>query len=153
MSFAFRKLPIELLPGSAVSHFPNANTIAKGKVPRLPAATARKFPAPNIPPSMRLIEAQRLADRGCLGEAIERCEGILAEHGPSVDAYYLLAVIHDAMRDPKGAAECYRRAIYLDPEHVDSLTHLALLAETEGDGAGADRLRERARRVCAKGTA
>jgi hypothetical protein len=35
----------------------------------------------------------------------------------------------------------------LEPEHVEGLMHLALITETEGDKAAAERLRERAHRV------
>jgi chemotaxis protein methyltransferase WspC len=45
------------------------------------------------------------------------------------------------------AAESYRKALYLEPDHVEALMHLALLTENQGDAAAAGRLRERARRA------
>jgi chemotaxis protein methyltransferase WspC len=56
-------------------------------------------------------------------------------------------LIRDALGDPNGAAAFYRKVIYLEPEHVEGLMHLALMKETQGDTAAAERLRERARRV------
>jgi chemotaxis protein methyltransferase WspC len=51
------------------------------------------------------------------------------------------------MGDLPRAAECYRKVLYLDPNHSETLLHLALLSEKQGDIAGAQRLRERARRA------
>jgi chemotaxis protein methyltransferase WspC len=42
---------------------------------------------------------------------------------------------------------CYRKALYLDPEHHESLVHLALIVEEQGNRVGAQVLRIRARRV------
>jgi chemotaxis protein methyltransferase WspC len=55
--------------------------------------------------------------------------------------------VRDAMGDLQRAAECYRKVLYLEPNHSDALIHLALLSEKQGDTAGALRLRDRARRV------
>ena len=41
----------------------------------------------------------------------------------------------------------YRRVVYLEPEHVEALMHLALCMESQGDTAAAERFRKRARRV------
>ena len=41
----------------------------------------------------------------------------------------------------------YRKALYLDPNHYDTQIHLALLMEKQGDPAGAQVLRNRARRL------
>jgi chemotaxis protein methyltransferase WspC len=91
--------------------------------------------------------AARLADGGRLDEAAAVIERALAEFGPSAEAYYLLGVVRDAASDGKRAEECYRKALYLSPDHEESLLHLALVAERGGDLAGAQRYRERARRV------
>jgi chemotaxis protein methyltransferase WspC len=96
-----------------------------------------------------LASAQRLADQGQLQEAAQCCERNLSQHGPSAETYYLLGVIRDAEGSDR-AAECYRRAVYLDPNHVEALTHLALLSDTEGDSTAAQRLRLRAQRAGAR---
>ena len=51
------------------------------------------------------------------------------------------------MGDGDRAIELYRKALYLEPHHEAALAHLALRLEREGDGAAADRLRERMRRI------
>jgi chemotaxis protein methyltransferase WspC len=114
--------------------------------------TAAKFlsapaPIPATPPRAGLEVARSLADAGRLQEAAAWCETNLLDQGPSSETYYLLGLVRDAIGDRDGAAAFYRKVIYLEPEHVEGLMHLALLTETEGDPAAAGRLRERARRV------
>jgi chemotaxis protein methyltransferase WspC len=94
-----------------------------------------------------LASASRSADAGRLAEAAELCETHLRDAGPTADGYYLLGVVRDAMRLERQAEECYRKAIYLAPEHYEALLHLALLAQKRGDLATARRLQSRARRA------
>ena len=101
---------------------------------------------PQSQPSADLETASQLADAGRLAEAQEVCEAHLREQGASAAAYYLLGSIRDAMGDER-AADCYRKVIYLDPNHPEALMHLALLAKKQGDLAGARRFQMRARRV------
>lgn len=102
---------------------------------------------PDPPPVGHLQTARRLADSGCLQEASECCENHLKLWGPTSEVYCLLGLIRDAAGDRKNAAECYRKVLYLEPDHVQALMHLALLVETQGDMATAARFRDRARRV------
>jgi chemotaxis protein methyltransferase WspC len=104
-------------------------------------------PTPSGPPLTGLEAARCLADSGRLEEAAAWCEANLQKHGPSSETYYLLGLVRDAAGDRKGAAACYRKVVYLEPQHLEGLMHLALVSETEGDTAAAGRLRERARRV------
>ena len=50
-------------------------------------------------------------------------------------------------RKPLRGATYYRKALYLDANHYDAQIHLALLMEKQGDSAGAQVLRNRARRL------
>lgn len=97
-----------------------------------------------------LAAIQRLADNGQLSEAAEQCEGHIREFPPSPDAWYLLGVLREALGDPASALECYRKLLYLNPEHVEGMVHLALMAERQGDSEGAARARERAKRIQAR---
>lgn len=99
------------------------------------------------PSAAGLGEIQRIADAGHLPEAARLCEAHLREAGPSADGLVLLALIRDAAGKVSDAIELYRKALYLDPHHEAALVHLALCLEREGDGAGADRLKERMRRI------
>jgi chemotaxis protein methyltransferase WspC len=115
-------------------------------LPRLPVpATVARAITP--PPSAEVTfeQARRLADSGKLDEAIRLCEAHLDQHGASVHVYYLLGVIHDAQGNPK-ARDYYRKALYLDPNHYETLLQMALLAERDGDASAARNLRRRAQR-------
>lgn len=94
-----------------------------------------------------LETATRLADAGRLDEAAKLCEAHLRKHGASAPGYYLLGVVRDAQGDKQLASECYRKAIYLEPNHYEALLQLALLAEQLGDGRDAGQWHNRARRV------
>src|SRR6185436_8729548 len=92
-----------------------------------------------------LAHAQRLADAGQLAEVSAICEAHLRQQGPSAPAYYLLGLVCDAGGDAR-AIEYYRKALYLNPNHYETLLQMALLAEKNGDKANARVLRQRAQR-------
>jgi chemotaxis protein methyltransferase WspC len=91
--------------------------------------------------------AEQLANQGQLEAAAGICEGFLREEGPSARAFHLLGLIRDCAGDQYQANEFYRKALYLEPDHYDSLIHLALLADKSGDSAAARALKNRAHRV------
>ena len=97
-------------------------------------------------------EARRLADKGRFDEAAEACEEHLRQHGPSAAAFYLLGLVHDASGRLADAERCYRKALYLDPAHGDTLAHLALLMDRQGQYADAEVMRNRARRLASRVT-
>ncbi|MDE1180579.1 tetratricopeptide repeat protein [Paraburkholderia sp.] len=93
-----------------------------------------------------LHAARSLADAGRLDEALAVVETHLKHHEPDPDAFYLLGMLADARGDAAQARTQYRRALYLDPQHTEVLTHLAALLELEGDRHGARLLMQRADR-------
>ncbi len=94
-----------------------------------------------------LTSAKDMADRGQLDKAARLCERYLKDNGPSSRAYFLLGVISDAAGKSGRARDAFRKAIYLDPNHYESLIFLSYLAEKRGDTERADLLRQRARRA------
>jgi len=92
-------------------------------------------------------EATRLADRGRFVEATACCEAHLRQHGPSANTFHLMGLVSDATGKQPEASDYYRKALYLDPNHHEALIHLALLMEKKGNTAGAQLLRNRARRL------
>ena len=93
-----------------------------------------------------LETARRLADAGRLKEAAEICEAHLRESRASAQAYYLLGLVRDAGGEP-GAIDCYRKALYLEPNHYESLLQMALLLQKNGDAARARAFKSRAQRI------
>jgi chemotaxis protein methyltransferase WspC len=119
-----------------------------GARPRRAVAPGSEQPPEKIPANAvdDLALARRLADSGNLSAALERVEQALAA-APTAEGYHVLGLIRDATGDSTAAMESYRKALYLDPDHLDAMLHLAFLLERGGDAASAQRFRERARRA------
>jgi chemotaxis protein methyltransferase WspC len=65
---------------------------------------------------------------------------------PTPDLFCLRGVVSDALGLGDLAEKYYRKALYLDPSHRESLAHLALFLELNGRTEAAGRLRRRAGR-------
>jgi len=147
MSFAFRK---QIRPRTESQRLP-----VRQKLPLLKRSSTKSSSIAAAAPSHAkasgpvpdLKEAARLADSGKLAEAAKLCEAHLKQEGPTVNAYYLLGLVSDAASNHQRAAECYRKALYLEPNHAEALFHLALIMEREGHATEAEHLRRRARRA------
>jgi chemotaxis protein methyltransferase WspC len=145
MSFAFRKTgPRRIEPLEYIRPLPRP-PVTRSVSPQ-PAPAVKSPPQVTVPVE-DLGTARRLADAGRLREAAEWCERNIRQQTHSAETWYLLGLVRDALGEAQRAAECYRKLLYLEPEHIEALTHLALLTEKQGDMAGAGRLRERARRI------
>jgi chemotaxis protein methyltransferase WspC len=66
--------------------------------------------------------------------------------GPSAEAYYLWGLVRDAAGD-EAAMDYYRKALYLEPNHYETLLQMALLLERNGDRAAARAFKRRAERL------
>lgn len=131
-----------------------AKTPSKGMVPRLrqpvpgsPTTRAPPVEADKPAGADSLAQAAELADRGQLDQANALCEQYLASRGPSAQVLNLLGLIHDARGHGQQAVDFYRKVLYLDPNHVEALAHLAALLDKQGHGAEATRLRQRYERI------
>ncbi len=138
---------------------PSAQSVVKQNPPQpqlhppAPSAATRKLP-PNLKfPSTATLSladldrARQLADAGRLEEAAEICETHLREHGVSAKAYYLLGLVRNAAGADSQAGEFYRKALYLEPNHYETLMQWASLSKKIGNGNHARILQERAERV------
>jgi chemotaxis protein methyltransferase WspC len=112
----------------------------------IPAGPAQPPSAPSAPPPSALETARTLADRGAYGEALELLEREQARRPLDPDLHALLGVLCDVLGRHDQAVTHFRRALYLDPTHPESLAHLALLLERRGNPVEAGRLRRRLRR-------
>ena len=91
-------------------------------------------------------QAQLLANQGKLAEALQFCELKLRSQPASAETFHLMGLLHEAAGRVREAAEHYRKALYLDPQHLEALVHLAVALQKEGDEHGAQRLFQRANR-------
>jgi chemotaxis protein methyltransferase WspC len=125
----------------------------KPDVKRTPARTAAPPPPPPpAAPAPRdlLAEAKAHADAGRLAQAEAACRAVLAERADDAEAWFLLGLTAECAGRGDAAEDCWRRCVYLDPEHYEALCALALLAEQRGDASQGSSLRERAARVHAR---
>ena len=161
LAFAFRKGPV---PGSAIKiraiPAPPRRVRATAPPAAPPPARPRAAPPATAPRAVAradaatgMARARRLADQGQLAEAAAHCEAHLRDHGPTAEAFNLLGLVWDASGKTEDAADQYRKALYLDPNLHESLTHLALLLQKQGDTAAAQRLQRRASRLQQSGKA
>ncbi|MEP6873508.1 MAG: methyltransferase, partial [Burkholderiales bacterium] len=162
LAFAFRKAPAAARDTTPItvhrakrSPFvsPPAHPVTAPQPLRRIPSKAAGIPPAIAPPKIitGIDQAERLANQGHLAEAGQCCEAHLRAHGPSAKAFHLLGVIRDASGHPVEAADSYRKALYLDPDHHEALVHLAFLLHKRGDVAGAQVLQQRAHRLQLKG--
>jgi chemotaxis protein methyltransferase WspC len=118
------------------SGFPTARPVtAEGLITRKPEV------------SLQLLEVSELANQKRFVEAIALCQRCLRETGPSAPVYSVMGMICQAAGDRGRAEDCFRRAVYLDPNHDEALLALALMAEHRGDNNAANGFRRRAERT------
>lgn len=134
-----RKKKAQCTPG----HAPGRSTALPVRAPRSTAAAAAAAPAP----ASNLQDALQLANQGHLAEAADLCERHLQAQGPSAEAFHLLGLVREATGQSTEAEAFWRKALYLDPHHLEALTHLALLCERRGDRREAQLLRQRTERA------
>ena len=101
------------------------------------------------PPTL-LHSARKLADQGNLKESLELCEKYLTEDPFHVQAHFLTGLLYNAGNDDKRAEEYFNRTVYLDPNHHEALSHLALIMERRGERERAQHFHYRAQRILDK---
>jgi len=150
LAFAFRKVDAVERTTARVSALPIEELLARRSIAPPLGVQGSSAPvslqsAVNSAPAIE--QASLLADQGRLVEAAKCCEEHLRAHGPSTEAFHLMGLIRAAAGNLVESAEYYRKTLYLDPNHTQSLVHLALLLEKQGDKAGAKVLSDRVRRL------
>lgn len=139
--------PFRLPPRRRATVPSPAKPAAPKPTPTRPFAnTKQPAPEPVQTPQRDLETATRLANEGHLVEAAKLCETHLQQQGPDAQAFYLLALVREAVGESNESEALLRKALYLDPNHYEALTHLALILEQRGDLANATLMQQRAKR-------
>ena len=94
-----------------------------------------------------LARARELADAGNVNEALKVCTAHLDRAGPSASAYTLLGILRQTRHEKDEATRCFEKALYLEPDHDEALTHLMVLCQQLGDVGRAAILRRRLERT------
>ena len=89
------------------------------------------------------LAIRTLADGGQLEIALAKCDRYLQDSPTSAAAYLLLGEIYRARDDISQAESAFQKALYLNPDCVESLNHLVLLCKQKGNDAAAERLQQR----------
>lgn len=152
-TFAFRLAPARQAPPPAPQ--PGAPRLRQAPIPvARPIAATRPRPQITTPaqaPAQHAAdiwqEVATLANAGRSEEARQHCERHLQAHGPSAAGYYWLGLLSDVQGNAEQACAHYRKAIYLDPQHREALTHLAAHLEAQGDPGAAQHLYRRAKNL------
>ena len=98
-------------------------------------------------PVDKLNEAMRLTKLGTYDEAINNCEAYLKEKGPLARTYFVLGVIFDEKLDFKNSVKMLKKAVYLNPEHLEAITLLAAIYKRHGDEENSSNYERRRLRV------
>lgn len=91
-----------------------------------------------------------LANEGRTTEAKAAGEQYLKRFEPVAPVFYWLGLLSEVAGEMSAAQGFYRKALYLQPQHPETLAQLAALLAAQGDSAGARRLQERAARGVTK---
>lgn len=135
------KLPLSKPPSGIVPKPPSG--VFPKPAPKsgvIPASLLQATPLPDsLPVVDPLNEGRRLADAGMLDAARAACEA-----APNTAARFsLLGVIHLAAGRADAATDAFRKALYLNPNDSEALTHMAVLCEQRGEADQAATLRRR----------
>jgi len=117
-----------------------------------PPASNIKEPAPPVKkntPEYNTNDAAEYANNGQLEHALNVCNKI-APDKQDANYFSLTATIYGALNNPQEAEKFYRKALFLDPYHVEALTHLSLLLDNNGERSKAKLLRQRLDKVASK---
>jgi len=141
MSFSCVKRPAAEVPPRPVA----APLRARPPIARRPVPKNKPVPEPAPPSPVRLLDqATALADRGQLTEAKKILQQALVTEPGNPQAHCLMGIVEEASGETAGAEASYRRAIYLNPSHVDALQHMVQLLQRQGRTQAAEQWRRRA---------
>ena len=146
-AFAYRKASVEKARES--SDQLRASPRPAASIAPTPAPAAKRAAGkPSAEPSRNVLaKASRLADEGRLDVAAALCQELIGERQACEECYCLLGLIQEGLRNPRQAELHYNQALDVNPDHYESLVHLALLVEARGEADRARALRERLRQL------
>lgn len=127
--FGFRRAVIANVPKAVVKR-PVVVKVDKKEVVAAPAAPMRA--RNELKTVERLSQARQHADKGDYRAAMELCSQLEATE-PKAEVYHLMGVIRLAEGDGKSAADLFRKALYLQPDHRDALTQMMHLHRAKGE--------------------
>ena len=101
----------------------------------------------NNPETDLLNHARHLADQKKLSEAESVCFEFIDQYSENAECFFILGLINETSQHNNMAEDFFRKSIYLNPKHYESLLHLSLLLKNTGDKKSAELLMKRAQRI------
>ncbi len=129
---------------------PTAKTAGSPRPPHGSSTGASATAAPTLAAAgdeSLLAHARKLADAGKVLQADSACREFLAQQPESAEAYFILGLLAETSGKPDDAEAHLKRCLYLQPDHYETLCHLALLQEQGGNSSAAATLKARAARA------
>lgn len=93
---------------------------------------------------------KQMADKGDFHGAEKVCSTLLQHEYSNSEALYYMGLIQNALQNSEKAADYFKKVLYLNPEHYESLIYISLIYESSGDNERALLFRNRAERVYLK---
>lgn len=94
-----------------------------------------------------LQAARELADQGKVEQSAEQCDRYLLDYPADPQAHLLRGELYAAVGESTAAEACYKKAIYLNPQLPEALTHLMLIKAEQQDLAEVAVIRARLQRL------
>jgi chemotaxis protein methyltransferase WspC len=94
-----------------------------------------------------LLRATTLANGGQLDEAAAALARFHEDREATAASLFLSGMLAESSGQLTDAESGYRKALYLEPNHLDALLHLSLLLENAGRASSAALLRRRIERL------
>lgn len=150
MAFVCRKAPRSPRNShaAATKHKHHRAQKKKKTAPSAKTRVIRSMPKKEVspqesPPSDSPERVRELANAGRLGDAVEMAERVIEQEAPSAELYCLCGTVQEALKHPRKAEQLYRQALFLEPNHTETLMHLGLLLEVSGRTEAAAVIRRR----------
>lgn len=97
--------------------------------------------------SEHIENVKAMADKGDFASAEKLCSSIIYNESLNSEALYYMGLIQNALKNSHKAAEYFKKVLYLQPDHYESLIHISLYYESLGESDRALLYRERAERA------
>ena len=130
----------------AFSDISKYNINDKTKTPSNAAQKINKKPEKNSGDKL-IKQARALADSGKFSAAESLCLEYIDEHNDHEETFFLLGLISEASNNSDQAEKFFKKALYMNPKHYETLIHLSFILQSHGDIDGSKRLKERAERA------
>jgi chemotaxis protein methyltransferase WspC len=98
-------------------------------------------------PTITIESVKSMADKGDFKSAENICNILLQNEYTDSEALYYMGLIQNALHNGQKAADYFKKVLYLQPDHYESLVHISLIYESDGDSQRANLYRQRAERV------